>query len=116
MLSPMWNLITPNLRQCKFKPPYYKRSPHRQQLDGRPSIAVGLGDYVGGRLRVDGARRPRHIRDHAVVYDGRTKCQWSEAMCQGDFSNLKQNPVCEFPDLPKLDGDYAQVAVALNNK
>ena len=52
----------------------------------------------------------------AVVYDGRTKCQWSEAMCQGDFSNLKQNPVCEFPDLPKLDGDYAQVAVALNNK
>ncbi len=32
---------------------------------------MGLGDYVGGRLRLDGAKQPLHIRDHAVVFNGR---------------------------------------------
>ena len=32
---------------------------------------MGLGEYVGGRLRLDGAKQPLHIRDHAVVFDGR---------------------------------------------
>ena len=40
-------------------------------LIGTPSIAMGLGDYVGGRLRIDGAKQPLHIRDHALVFDGR---------------------------------------------
>ena len=35
------------------------------------SIAIGLGDYVGGCLRLDGAKQPLHIRDHAVVFNGR---------------------------------------------
>ena len=39
-------------------------------LFGTPSIAMGLGDYVGGRLRIEGAKLPIHIRDHAVVFDG----------------------------------------------
>ena len=32
---------------------------------------MGLGDYVGGRLRLDGAKQPLNIRDHAVLFDGR---------------------------------------------
>ena len=32
---------------------------------------MGLGDYVGGRLRLDGAKQPLNIRDHAVVFNGR---------------------------------------------
>ncbi len=32
---------------------------------------MGLGDYVGGRLRIVGAKQPLHIRDHAVVFNGR---------------------------------------------
>ena len=39
-------------------------------LPGTMSIALGLGEYVGGRLRVDGSKQPLHIRDHALVYDG----------------------------------------------
>ena len=35
-----------------------------------PSIAIGLGDYCGGRLRIAGAKQPLHIRSHAVVFDG----------------------------------------------
>ena len=46
--------------------------PHHvdNNLVGTPSIAIGLGDYVGGRLRLEGAKQPLHIRDHAVVFDG----------------------------------------------
>ncbi len=52
---------------------------------GCPSIAIGLGDYCGGRLRIVGAKQPLHIRNHAVVFDGlQTHCsglfngdQWS---------------------------------------
>ena len=46
--------------------------PHHvdNNLVGTPSIAIGLGQYDGGRLRVDGAQQPLHIRDHAVVFDG----------------------------------------------
>ena len=40
-------------------------------LIGTPSVAVGLGEYVGGRHRLEGAKHPLHIRDHAVVFDGR---------------------------------------------
>jgi hypothetical protein len=35
-----------------------------------PSIALGLGDYDCGRLQLDGAKAPIHIRDHAVIFDG----------------------------------------------
>jgi hypothetical protein len=46
-------------------------APHTDNnLKGFPSIAIGLGDYVGGRLRIVGAKQPLHIRDHAVVFDG----------------------------------------------
>ena len=46
-------------------------APHTDNnLKGFPSIAIGLGDYVGGRLRIAGAKQPLHIRDHAVVFDG----------------------------------------------
>ncbi len=39
-------------------------APHTDNnLIGTPSIAMGLGDYVGGRLRLDGAKPPLHIRD-----------------------------------------------------
>ena len=31
---------------------------------------MGLGDYVGGRLRTTGTERPLHIRDHAVRFNG----------------------------------------------
>ena len=41
------------------------------KLIGTPSITIGLGDYVGGRLRIDGGKQPLHIHNHAVVYDGR---------------------------------------------
>ena len=34
-----------------------------------PYIAVGLGDYEGGKLRVDGSA-PTDLRNHAVVFDG----------------------------------------------
>ena len=30
-----------------------------------------MGEYVGGRLRLDGAKQPLNIRDHAVIFDGR---------------------------------------------
>ena len=47
-------------------------APHTENnLVGTPSIAMGLGDYVGGRLRLDGAKQPLDIRDHAVIFDGR---------------------------------------------
>ena len=47
-------------------------APHTDNnLVGTPSIAMGLGDYVGGRLRLDGAKQPLNIRDHAVIFDGR---------------------------------------------
>ena len=36
---------------------------------GYPSIAVGLGDYEGGKLRVEGSA-PTDLRSHAVVFDG----------------------------------------------
>ncbi len=35
------------------------------------SIAIGLGDYVGGRLRIGGAKQPLHTHNHALVFDGR---------------------------------------------
>ncbi len=45
-------------------------APHTDNnLVGTPHIAMGLGDYVGGRLRLDGARPPLNIRDHAVVFN-----------------------------------------------
>jgi hypothetical protein len=37
---------------------------------GCPSVAIGLGDYCGGRLRIVGAKQPLHTRNHAVVFDG----------------------------------------------
>ena len=40
-------------------------------LIGTMSIAIGLGEYAGGRLRIDGARQPLHIKDRALVFDGR---------------------------------------------
>jgi hypothetical protein len=47
-------------------------APHTDNnLIGTPSTAMGLGHYVGGRLRLEGAKQPLHIRDHAVVFDGR---------------------------------------------
>ena len=47
-------------------------APHTDNdLVGTPSIAMGLGDCVGGRLRLDGAKQPLNIRDHAVVFNGR---------------------------------------------
>ncbi len=47
-------------------------APHTDNnLIGTPSIAMGLGNYVGGRLRLEGAKQPLHIRDHAVVFNGR---------------------------------------------
>ncbi len=47
-------------------------APHTDNnLIGTPSIAIGLGDYAGGRLRIDGAKQPLHIRDRALVFDGR---------------------------------------------
>ena len=47
-------------------------APHTDNnLIGTPSIAMGLGSYVGGRLRLEGAKQPLHIRDHAVVFNGR---------------------------------------------
>ena len=46
-------------------------APHTENnLKGFPSIAIGLGNYVGGRLRLVGAKQPLHVRDHAVVFDG----------------------------------------------
>ena len=36
---------------------------------GYPSIALGLGENEGGRLRVEG-RAPIGLRSHAVVLDG----------------------------------------------
>ncbi len=36
---------------------------------GFPSIAVGLGDYEGGKLRVE-CSAPLGLRNHAVVFDG----------------------------------------------
>ena len=46
-------------------------APHTDNnLNGFPSIAIGLGDYVGGRLRVGAMGPILHIRDHAVVFDG----------------------------------------------
>ena len=39
-------------------------------LYGTMSIAMGLGEYVDGPLRVDGASKPIHIRNRAVAYDG----------------------------------------------
>ena len=47
-------------------------APHTDNnLIGTPSIAVGLGDYHGGCLRLDGVKQPLDIRDRAVVFDGR---------------------------------------------
>ena len=40
-------------------------------LIGTMSIAIGLGEYSGGRLRIDGAKQPLHKRDRALVFDGR---------------------------------------------
>ncbi len=46
-------------------------APHvDNNLAGFPSFAAGLGDYEGGRLRVDGVRSPIYIRNHAVISDG----------------------------------------------
>ena len=46
-------------------------APHTDNdLKGFPSIAIGLGDYVGGRLRLGAAGPKVHIRDHAIVFDG----------------------------------------------
>ncbi len=36
---------------------------------GFPSVAIGLGDYEGGKLRVEGSA-PIGLRNHAVVFDG----------------------------------------------
>ena len=38
---------------------------------GTPSIAIGLGEYSGGRLRLEGVPQPLNINDRAVVFDGR---------------------------------------------
>ena len=47
-------------------------APHTDNnLIGTPSIAIGLGDYSGGRLRLEGATQPLNINDRAVVFDGR---------------------------------------------
>ena len=47
-------------------------APHTDNnLIGTPSIAIGLGDYSGGRLRLRGAQQPLDINDRAVVFDGR---------------------------------------------
>jgi hypothetical protein len=47
-------------------------APHTDNnLIGTPSIAMGLGNYVGGRVRLEGAKQPLHIRDHAVIFNGR---------------------------------------------
>ena len=47
-------------------------APHTDNnLVGTPSIAIGLGDYSGGRLRLEGAQQPLSINDRAVVFDGR---------------------------------------------
>ena len=46
-------------------------APHTDDnLYGAMSIAMGLGEYAGGRLRVDGAKQPLHIRDHALCTMG----------------------------------------------
>ncbi len=46
-------------------------APHTDRnMKGTPSIAIGLGDDVGGRLRLGAAGPKVHIRDHAVVFDG----------------------------------------------
>ena len=65
----------PELRNIAFTSIQINRNtisaPHvDNNLAGTPSIAIGLGKYDGGRLRVDGAKQPLHIRDHAVVFDG----------------------------------------------
>ncbi len=39
-------------------------------MEGTPSIAIGLGDYVGGRRRFGATGPTLHTRDHAVVFDG----------------------------------------------
>ena len=47
-------------------------APHTDNsLQGVPSIALGVGDYSGGRLRLGGVKAPLRIRDHAVISDGR---------------------------------------------
>ncbi len=49
-----------------------RSAPHTDNnLIGTPSIAIGLGDYSGGRLRLEGAIQPLNISDRAVVFDGR---------------------------------------------
>ena len=46
-------------------------APHTDDsLYGTKSIAMGLGEYVSGPLRVDGASKPIHNRNRAVAYDG----------------------------------------------
>ena len=46
-------------------------APHTDDsLYGTKSIAMGLGEYVSGPLRVDGGPKPIHIRNRAVAYDG----------------------------------------------
>ena len=46
-------------------------APHTgKNLRGYPSVAIGVGHYAGGRLRIAGAKQPINIRDHALVFDG----------------------------------------------
>ena len=38
----------------------------------------------------------------AVRYDGQKKCKWTEAMCQGDFSECNKPCDIKYPDWPVL--------------
>ncbi len=41
---------------------------HSACMPGSLTVCMGIGDYSGGRLRIEGGKQPLNIRGHAVVF------------------------------------------------
>ena len=48
-------------------------------------------------------------QNFAVRYDGQKKCKWTEAMCQGDFSDCIKQCDITHPDCPALSDTDSQL-------
>ena len=42
------------------------------RLPGSTTLCMTVGEYAGGRVRLEGGKQPLYIRDHAVIFDGAT--------------------------------------------
>ena len=60
--------------------------PHVDANNIGHSLIVGLGDYTGGNLFIDGVKH--NIRNSPVIFNGALKKHWNDAITSGTKFSL----------------------------